>query len=296
MEYENMTVKPLTIQTFYPTGNTKGYRIAEITNRSLAAILIPRKELEEAIRNRPELDSSGLYFLFGNDQAEDDEKIRAYIGESETIKDRLRSHNKEKEFWETAVVFVSSNSRWQLNKADIRFMENLAYVKATEAKRYALQQNIPTRSLVTESREADLEDLMESIDVLLTSLGYPIFSTLRASTVMPVSDSHEPTFVMCSRDSDAQGMYTNEGFVVFKGSVLSSRNEAKGFTKRHLVNKLIADGIIDANNVLTEDYLFKSPSTAAAVVGKASFNGWDIWKTEDGRTLHTVYRAEAQAV
>lgn len=44
--------------------------------------------------------------------------------------------------------------------------------------------------------------------------------------------------------------------------------------------------------VFAQDYLFKSPSAAAAFVLGASANGWTEWKDKDGSTLSEVYRDE----
>ncbi|MGX7394100.1 GIY-YIG nuclease family protein [Carnobacterium mobile] len=285
-----MAKRPITIQMFYPTGDTRGFRIAEITNSIIEALLIPRKELEAVLQSRPELDSSGLYFLFAKDTIDNERAIEAYIGESETIKDRLKQHNMEKDFWEVAIVFISSNQRWQLNKADIKFLEHTAYKKAKSAKRYFINQNIPTKSPVTEAREADLTDLLVTIDILLTSLGYPIFTELIPNT--EINTNYDQTFYTTYRESNAKGIYTNEGFVVMKGSVVSSKEESKGFKMHHVLEDLIDRGVIDQNGVFTEDHLFNSPSTAIDVILKASYNGWNSWKNDKGLTLHDIYRAD----
>lgn len=44
--------------------------------------------------------------------------------------------------------------------------------------------------------------------------------------------------------------------------------------------------IID--NILQEDVLFTSPSSAAEFVTGKSCNGWVSWKTKDGKTLHDL--------
>jgi hypothetical protein len=42
--------------------------------------------------------------------------------------------------------------------------------------------------------------------------------------------------------------------------------------------------------VFAQDFLFKSPSAAAAFVLGASANGWSEWRDKDGYTLSEVYR------
>jgi hypothetical protein len=45
--------------------------------------------------------------------------------------------------------------------------------------------------------------------------------------------------------------------------------------------------------VFTQDYLFKSPSAAAAIVVGNNMNGWISWKNQDGKTLDAVVRQVA---
>lgn len=42
--------------------------------------------------------------------------------------------------------------------------------------------------------------------------------------------------------------------------------------------------------VFTQDYLFKSPSAAAAIVVGNNMNGWLSWKPKDGKTLDAAVR------
>ena len=54
-----------TIQIFLPDGNPRSIKIAEITSRTVQAILIPRSKLDY-ILTREELSNVGVYFLIGN--------------------------------------------------------------------------------------------------------------------------------------------------------------------------------------------------------------------------------------
>jgi hypothetical protein len=61
--------------------------------------------------------------------------------------------------------------------------------------------------------------------------------------------------------------------------------------------RLLAAGVMeerDGGYVFTQDFLFSSPSTAAAIVLGRSANGWVEWKDERGQTLSDVYRAPAE--
>ena len=72
---------------------------------------------------------------------EEDDTDSVYIGESETVQDRLIQHirdynaEKEKFYWTTAVIFLGRD----LNKALIRYLEDRFVQIARECKRYKVR-------------------------------------------------------------------------------------------------------------------------------------------------------------
>ncbi len=91
-----------------------------------------------------------------------------YIGEAENCLTRLKQHNKSKDFWTHTVVFIS--------KTHIKFLEWLCCEIAIKANRYSLENsNSPSKSHVSESVEADLYDNFETRQILVSTLGYPVF-------------------------------------------------------------------------------------------------------------------------
>ncbi|MBB5175097.1 GIY-YIG nuclease family protein [Texcoconibacillus texcoconensis] len=155
-----------TIQIFLPFGSPRGIKIAEITNRTVQAIYIPRNQLDDASM-REETSNVGVYFLFG--QRENDAMPSVYIGEAENCFDRLKQHNRDKEFWDSAVVFVTNNIQNQFTKTDVKFLEHLSYEKAQKVNRYKVSQSVPTKSFVPEWRQADLHDIFETLNILLST-------------------------------------------------------------------------------------------------------------------------------
>lgn len=94
-----------TIKLFLPRGDAKSLRTAEISNWTGKAVAAPRTELDDLLA-REELDKAGVYILIGSNPLTN--VPRAYIGEAEVIRDRLKQH-KTKEFWVSAIVFVSKD-------------------------------------------------------------------------------------------------------------------------------------------------------------------------------------------
>ncbi|MFH2120555.1 MAG: DUF4357 domain-containing protein [Pseudomonadota bacterium] len=78
-----------TIKLFLPRGDAKSLRTAEISNWTGKAVAAPRTELDELLA-REELDKAGVYILIGSDPLTN--APRAYIGEAEVIRDRLKQH------------------------------------------------------------------------------------------------------------------------------------------------------------------------------------------------------------
>lgn len=271
-----------TIKLFLPLGDAKSLRTAEISNWTGKAIAAPRTELDELLA-REELDKAGVYILTGNDPTTN--ALRAYIGEAEVIRDRLKQH-KGKEFWVAAIVFVSKDEN--LTKAHVRYLEGRLLDEARLVGRFALEQNQSTGSKLPESDREDMEVFLTRIRQLLPVLGSDILTPIAQVT----SSSQTAGILFCKlKGAEARGQRTSNGFVVFQGStaVLEDRPSAQSYP--YVLNQrkeLIANGTLiqkDGLFVFTKDCEFSSPSAAAAVIHGGSANGLTAWKNKDGKSL-----------
>jgi hypothetical protein len=281
--------KGKTIQIFLPDGNPRGVKIADITSRTIQTILIPRSALDE-VAKRDEIRNVGIYFLIGT--SEDSAKPILYVGEAENCLTRLKQHNKSKEFWNTAIVAISKTQFF--TKSHIKYLEWYCYESAKQADRYALENNqVPSKPHISESVEVDLMDNFETIQILVSTLGFPLFDSI-------AKPKQKKGVLVCKgKEAVAQGEYTEDGFVVFAGST-ANIGVTKGANKWvvNLRNKLIEQGILEEKgNVLTfsSNYIFSSPSGASAVVLGRNANGWTSWKYQDGRTLDEVKRQNGES-
>lgn len=272
-----------------PDGSATSVRIALVTSRTVQAIQIPRNKLKESAE-RKEAQSVGVYFLFG-DNSEENIKPLCYIGEAENCWERLIQHNREKDFWKTAVVITSRTANF--TKAHGKFLEWFCYSKAKDANRFRLEQTVPSKPYLSESDEADLLDNVETIKVLLSTLGFPILESISKPTLEKNSDKQN--LLYCKRkEFFAEGEYIDDGFVVFKGGkVRVIESESAGNWLVNLRKQLIAEGILILQGdylTFTQNYVFDSPSAAAAVVVGSQANGWTEWKNKDGITLDELKR------
>lgn len=277
---------PQTIQIFLPDGNPRGIKIAEITNRTIKAVLFPRNQFE-AILQRPELANVGFYFLFG--EAENGHEM-AYIREAEDCAERLKQHQRNKDFWNYAVVIISQTHAF--TKTHVKYLEYVAIKKAAETNRYELDNTaVPNKPHITESMEADAEDCFEIAKVLLSTLGFPLFDSVARETLATVSAD---VYKLKGNGVEAEGSLIDDGFVVFKGSKVKAVTVPSCHAYLvNLRNELIQSGILVQEGEMyqfREDYVFSSPSTAGGVILGRSTNGWTKWRNSNGKTLDEMKR------
>jgi hypothetical protein len=271
-----------TIKLFLPRGDAKSLRTAEISNWTGKAIAAPRTELDELLA-REELDKAGVYILIGNDPQTN--APRAYIGEAEVIRERLKQH-KAKEFWVSAIVFISKDEN--LTKAHVRYLENRLLAEAAQINRFTLEQNQAGGSRLPESDREDMEVFLARIRQLLPVLGSDILTP-----IAQLAAKSPPGGVLYCRIKGAEGRghRTASGFVIFKGStaVLEERPSAENYPYVTAQRKqIIAEGVLTEKAgflVFTRDAEFSSPSAAAAVIHGGSANGLIAWRTEGGKSL-----------
>ena len=212
--------------------------------------------------------------------------------EAEDCGVRFKSHNKNKDFWNIGVAIVSRTGSF--TKAHGKLLEWLSIERATRAGRYQLDNgNGGGEPNVPEWMQADVAEVFETAEVLLSTLGFPIFEPAVSKS------TDELNVFFCRRGgADARGVYNEEGFVVLKGSIarrgatLSSHD-----TVEPRREELIGTGVLSATKDgyrFERDWAFGTPSAAAAIVSGGSANGWVEWKNGSGQTLDEVYRKGAK--
>ena len=281
-----------TIKIFLIDGDPNGRMCCELSNWSGKAYKIPRIKIKDCT-DRDDLTSTGVYLLFGKD---DDGNEQVYIGEAESILKRLNQQLTQKDFWNEAIVFISKDEN--LNKAHIKYLENRLHDIAKSANRYKIENSIrPTRSSISESDRAEMEEFIEYIKMLVNTLGHKVFDEKRE---FKPKQKQEIFFIKAARNADGQGEQTSDGFVVFKGSKAAANivnSMTQSFIK--LRQKLIDEGVL-INKItffeFSDDYIFSSPSTAAVMVMGRNANGLTEWRNHEGKTLKDFETNEKDSV
>lgn len=264
-----------TIELFLLDGNPNNRIICNISNWDGIGFKIPRTMIKES-KDRVELNNTGVYFLFNKS-----EKI-LYIGEAENVYLRILQHLSE-DYWNEALIFIKKDNG--LNKAHVKFLENYFYNIARSVDRYVIKNStVPTKSSISESEKAAMEEFAYYIKLITNTLDYKSFEKLVENEAKNSDD-----FFINSIGLQARGRMTNEGFVVIKGS--ESNNEFKTASSKSLKRKwmqLREENIVNKNGIFTKDYLFSSPSLAAAMVLGRNANGLIEWKNNKKITLKAI--------
>lgn len=281
---------------FLMDGEVTGRIKCTLSNWTGIAYKIPRLYLDKC-KDRLDLKQSGVYFLFGKND-EDEESV--YIGQAgirkngEGVLFRVQEHIKDEFFFSEAVMLTTQNNSF--GPTEISYLENKFTNMAIDTDRYKVRNgNDPNPGNVTEEKESELEDFIEYSKMVLGVLGYKIFVPLidkENDDDNNKSDEVEELTLYLSRKSkksnktiEAMCKRTDEGFVVLKGSMIDEIDAKelpktiKDLRDKCKMNNEIVDGRI------TKNYLFNSPSYAAAFILGRHTNGRTDWKTKDHITL-----------
>lgn len=282
--------RPFKIQIFMAEGLPEGLRLVEKSNWIGQSIVCPRGRYSKA-KSRDEFSRCGVYLLVGHDG---DPLPKLYVGEAEQVRERLNSHYANLDFWQQAIVFTTRGT--PLNKAQVKYLEASLLELAKKHGRSELQNKVLSRRpTLSEADQAEMDGYLDELLSLLPVLGVPFFDS-------DEPPSHErKAYYLKGSDYSATGFEANTGFKVLKQSlarantVASMEKYVSGYYR--LRQELIADEVLKKTPdgyLLTKDWLFGSPSAAAAVFSGRSANGLEDWKDKSGATLK-ANREEATA-
>ena len=275
-----------TVTLFFPNGDPDGIKEIRKFNWSGYGLVIPRNTYEiERKKERLTTLGAGVYFLVGSDEKPSLPKI--YIGEGDSVADRLYAHANHKDFWTHAVIFTSNDGN--LNKAHVQYLESRLIDLAQKAKKSTLDnENNPTLPSLSKADIADCEGFLENILLCLPILGYPFFDMVDSSRKV----SQDFFIESESKGILAQGYETSGGFAVTKGSHATKEEAPSMYDNGRMMRQALIDKKVlvpaGTSYQFSQDYEFSSPSMAAGVILGRPANGRTEWKTKDRKTLKMV--------
>jgi hypothetical protein len=281
--------RPFSMRIFLADGSPSGLKLIEKTGWTGLGIVCPRPRFAAA-KIRKEFDQAGVYVLLGPSETSDIPLV--YVGEADPVRKRLECHHSDKDFWTVAYCFTSKDAN--LNKAHVQWLEHKLLVLARDAKRCKLDNgNNPTAPSLSEPDVADVNAFLEEMLLCFPVLGVTIFEK-------PANKPKTKTLLLLrNKGLEAQGYESDDGFVVKKGSTaIGTEVPSIQSYIAALRRDLLQSGILVRQGdhlILTQDYEFTSPSTAASALLAASNNGRDSWRTHSGVPLKELQAVDAAA-
>ncbi|MEB3061713.1 GIY-YIG nuclease family protein [[Mycobacterium] zoologicum] len=283
------------IKLFLVDGTPGGLTTAEITNWTGHVLSGSRSDLADLLK-RDEAQRTGAYILLGDDEAAVG-NTRCYIGEADIVAERLRYHQREKDFWDRVVVITSKDAN--LTKAHGRYLESRLIALATRAGRVTLENGTaPALPALPEADASDMDYFVSQLQIVLPVLGVNAIRVPVAKPVAPAASpaAESPIFRLrhAKLGVDAQAQQIDGEFTVLPGSLVvgawhgvgkadSTMKAYASYRAQH--EQLIANGAIAVDGAIgriTRSVVFTSPSTAGAVALGRSCNGRREWISSEG--------------
>lgn len=269
------------LEMIYHNGQPDGIRSIRRNLSTVTTYVIPRPLLSEA-KNISGINRPGIYYLINEDDG--NKIIQLYIGQTRNGIARLDDHNRSKDFWNKAIMFLAESKTFTLDM--ISGLEKFAIIKAQESKRYRIENNVVPKYEIDEYDLAAVEEIYDEIQFIMATQGYKMNDAKIISS--------EADILHTTRNGiTAFGVYNGEKFDVLEGSQINvdkpshlqryNRQRKELLSQQSIVN-------FDGKYILKVTLDFKTPSGASDFVLGGSTNGWVEWKNKDGKTLDELYR------
>ena len=160
----------LTITSQLLDGTLAGPRVIYSGSRMCKMFVSPRDcVLEIAGKIIPH--QHAFYILLGSPGQG---TTKAYIGQTQDFQARVRDHLVKKDYWDTALVFISKAD--EIYIGEVRYLEYLGIQKALEAGAFDMgNAQIPPEPSLAPEKKIEMEQFFEEIQFFLRFYGCSIF-------------------------------------------------------------------------------------------------------------------------
>ena len=269
------------LEIIYYNGQPDGVRSVRRHLSTITTYVIPRPLLSEA-KKISGITRPGIYYLINEN---DENKIaQIYIGQTRNGVTRLDDHNRSKDFWNKAIMFLADNKTFSLDM--ISGLEEYAIIKAHEAKRYKVENSVKPKYEIDEYDLPSIEEVYDEIQFVMATLGYKMNDAKQTRNESEI-------FHTTRNGITAYGIYSGDKFQVLEDSEINITKPVSLPKYNRQREELLQKGDISVNgkkyvlNVILE---FNTPSGASDFVLGVSTNGWIEWKNKNGKTLDEIYR------
>ncbi len=300
----------ITITNYLVNGDPEGIILAYLSNWSGQAIKIPRNLFADAKR-MPEINRPGVYFLFGKNTENQDEKL-VYVGEGNNLSSRIVQHMNDegKDFCEVIVCFSSKDENLPISHPE--YLEHKIISQISESSEYQPINRKEGNSItVAHMVKDEMETFYDNMKIILPTIGFNVLQenrkalplvnhTVNSSSIISSNTISEDILYLDIKNIvglniKASARLTSNGLEVLAGSSLNQ--DIQSYTSgsyNALRQTLLKKEVIISNPdglKFVKDYEFSSPSAAAATIMGYSINGRKVWKNKEGKSINDIEAA-----
>ena len=288
----------LTVYTKLLDKTLEGARIIDMgSTKSCECFVLPRDKVTEIAKKQPHLQRYGFYILLGRDK-----KLRnvAYVAQTNDFTTRVTDHKQKKDWWDTALVFVSKSN--EIYPSEALYLEYLGWKAATEVGNYIIDNtkdiNEPPLS---EDKQNEMELFFEDIQFLTRFYGCRVFD--RPERQATAESYMEFTMSLPKSGLKATLYFYKESqrYVIAAGSTIMSQTWdscSKGmqeFRKQVISDKKLCQNNGELSQLLQDIEIPEancSPSGAASFCVGTSRQGTKDWEDKEGKKYATEWWKE----
>lgn len=271
------------LEIIYYNGQPDGVRSVRRHLSTITTYVIPRPLFSEA-KKISGISRPGIYYLI---KENDENKIaQIYIGQTRNGILRLDNHNRYKDFWDKAIMFLADNQTFSLDM--ISGLEEYAIIKAREAKRYKIENTVMSKYKIDECDMPSIEEVYDEIQFIMATLGYKMNNAKE-------NREKREVFYTTRNGIQALGVYSGDKFEVLEDSEIDISRPCPFETLKKQRDNALKNGdinLIEGKYILASSMEFATPSGASSFVLGGNTNGWTEWKNKNGKTLDEIYRKQ----
>lgn len=264
---------------FPDVNNASNLRIFQDPTSQIRGFYFTKSQLAQ-VEQLEYANNHAVYFLFS-----ETEEASVYIGQSVNGIKRIKSHLREKDFWQFGILFVTDNNTF--DKLSIDYLE-YHFIQAFSKTQYSLENQdlrivAPNVNIFNKST---LDSFAAQIQFLLEAMGISFQTRL----FIEEQDEEKETFNARPPHQASirlqDGKYILQANSIIKAPLSRTKGWSDGgnffqrFNKRYLqyieTGKAVEVDVATAR--LIDDLEFNSPSTPAALCSGHSVNGWKFWE------------------
>lgn len=274
------------IRLFLVDGTASGLVVASIPNWTGSVVTGKVVQINELL-SRGEARRPGCYVLQGEEPAHP-MGVRAYIGQASRLEERLRTHARSRDWWDSAAMISTSDSNF--TAGHFLALESKMIQLANDNGRAAIDNQVSPHEHaggLGEADRADMENFLDQLRLVLPILGFNLLkdSAAKKADQQPVGPTDTPEVLQIVHKSGltAQAVIRADEFIVLSGSQAIATSPYKFNNYAPLRDTLIKGGVLVAGNhpnfySFSRDTSFSSSSAAAAVILNRQASGPKEWK------------------